>query len=72
MKNLPANSGRSKRSRQEPPLTLSPSELRSLYLLKERHVDELLAVAVDLDEAQRRLAVRLLQAMVAHRRSMLS
>lgn len=53
-------------------LSLSPAELQSLYFLKEKHVDELICAAVDLDEVQRRLALRLLQAMAAHNRSMLS
>lgn len=56
---------------QRPP-ALSPSELRSLYFLKEKHVDELILAAIELDEGQRRLALRLVKAMADHRRSMLS
>jgi hypothetical protein len=53
-------------------LSLSPAELRCLYFLKEKHVDELVCAVVDLDEGQRRLALGLVKALVAHRRSMLS
>jgi hypothetical protein len=53
-------------------ITLTPSELRALYLLRENHVQELVEVAVMLDDGQRRLALRMLKAMVEHRRSMLS
>lgn len=56
----------------EQTLSLSASELRSLYFVKEKHIDELICAAVELDAGQRRLALRLVKAMVAHRRSMLS
>jgi hypothetical protein len=56
----------------EQTLALSASELRFLYFVKEKHIDELICAAVELDEGQRRLALRLVKAMVAHRRSMLS
>jgi len=51
---------------------LTPEEWRALYLLKENHVLDVVNVASLLDEGQRRLAVRMLQAMVDHKRSMLS
>lgn len=51
---------------------LTPEEWRALYLLKENHVLDVVNVASLLDEGQRRLAVRMLQAMVEHKRSMLS
>lgn len=57
---------------RERALSLSPAELQGLYFMKEKHIDELICAAVDLDEGQRRLALRLVKAMVAHRRSMLS
>ncbi|HMB11696.1 hypothetical protein [Saliniramus sp.] len=53
-------------------IALTPCELRALYLLRENHVQELVEVAVMLDDGQRRLALRMLKAMVEHRRSMLS
>lgn len=51
---------------------LSPTDIQCLYFLKEKHVDELVYEVVNLDEGQRRLALGLVKAMVAHRRSMLS
>lgn len=51
---------------------LTPEEWRALYLLQENHVSDIVNVASLLDEGQRRLAVRMLQAMVDHKRSMLS
>ncbi len=53
-------------------ISLSAEEMRALYLLKENHVADVVNVAALLDEGQRRLAVRMLQAMVDHKRSMLS
>ena len=57
---------------RERALSLSPAELQSLYLLKEKHVDELICAAVDLDEGQRRFALNYGKAMVPHRPSKLS
>ena len=51
---------------------LTPEEWRALYLLQENHVIDIVNTASMLDEGQRRLAVRMLQAMVEHKRSMLS
>lgn len=51
---------------------LTARELRGLYLLREKHVEDIVAAAVNLDEGQRRLAVRLLEAMNEHKRSLLS
>lgn len=53
-------------------IALTPCELRALYLLRENHVQDLVEAAAMLDDGQRRLAVRMLRAMVEHRRSMLS
>lgn len=53
-------------------ITLTPGELRALYMLRENHVQDLVEVAAMLDDGQRRLALRMLKAMVEHRRSMLS
>jgi hypothetical protein len=60
-----------KRSAPEQGLAISPSELRNLYFLREKHMDSLVSAAAQLDEGQRRLAVRLIKAMTDHRRSML-
>lgn len=60
------------KSECEHSLSLSPAELQCLYFLKEKHVDELICAVVDLDEGQRCLALGLVKALVAHRRSMLS
>jgi hypothetical protein len=69
-----ASSSKSDRRKSAPDkaLAISSSELRSLYFLREKHMDELVSAAADLDEGQRRLAVRLIKAMSDHRRSMLS
>jgi hypothetical protein len=72
MKTLADRSSETKDQRVERPPTLSPSELRALYFLREKHIDELIYAAIDLDEGQRRLALRLVKAMADHRRSMLS
>lgn len=53
-------------------IALTPGELRALYLLRENHVQDLVEAAAMLDDGQRRLAIRMLRAMVEHRRSMLS
>lgn len=53
-------------------IALTPGELRALYMLRESHVQELVEVTAMLDDGQRRLALRMLKAMVEHRRSMLS
>lgn len=53
-------------------ISLTPSELRALYMLRENHVQDLIEAASVLDDGQRRLAVRMIKAMVEHRRSMLS
>lgn len=57
---------------QSADISLTPAELRALYLLRETHVQDLVEVAMMLDDGQRRLAVRMMNAMVEHRRSMLS
>jgi len=59
-------------SEQRTEITLTADELRALYLLRENHVQELAETASMLDEGQRRLAVRMMKAMVEHRRAMLS
>lgn len=51
---------------------LTARELRGLYLMRERHVEDIVAAAADLDEGQRRLALRLIEAMAEHKRSLLS
>lgn len=53
-------------------ISLTPGELRALYMLRENHVQEMVEVTAMLDDGQRRLALRMLKAMVEHRRSMLS
>ncbi len=53
-------------------ISLTPGELRALYMLRENHVQDLVEAAAMLDDGQRRLAVRMIKAMVEHRRSMLS
>ncbi|MCC5980044.1 MAG: hypothetical protein JJU21_18450 [Salinarimonas sp.] len=53
-------------------ISLTSDELRALYLLRENHVQDLVEVATMLDDGQRRLALRMLKAMLEHRRSMLS
>ena len=57
---------------KRPDISLTPAELRALYLLREAHVQDLVEVAAMLDDGQRRLAVRMMYAMVEHHRSMLS
>ncbi|MGY6643996.1 MAG: hypothetical protein ACXIVD_02150 [Salinarimonas sp.] len=53
-------------------IALTPGELRALYMLRENDVQEMVEVTVMLDDGQRRLALRMLKAMVEHRRAMLS
>jgi len=72
MKSLVSHGDKAKQPDCERSLSLSPTEIQCLYFLKEKHVDELICAVVDLDEGQRRLALGLVKAMVAHRRSMLS
>jgi hypothetical protein len=54
------------------PLKLTPRDMRSLYFLREPYVDQIVDTAVMLDEHDRKLAVRMLQALIEHRRSSLS
>ncbi|TVR09409.1 MAG: hypothetical protein EA385_07090 [Salinarimonadaceae bacterium] len=60
------------RTKTPPPLALCARELRGLYLLREPHVEDIVAAAANLDESQRRLALRLIEAMNDHKRSLLS
>lgn len=59
-----------KKKRRE--LQLSAQELRGLYYLKERYVEDILETAVTLDETERKLALKMLRAIIDHRRSLLS
>lgn len=54
------------------PLKLSPRDMRSLYFIREPYVDQIVDAAAMLDEAERKLAVRILQTLLEHRRSSLS
>lgn len=51
---------------------LSAQELRGLYYLKERYVEDILETTITLDEQERKLALKMLRAIVDHRRSLLS
>lgn len=51
---------------------LTARELRGLYLMREKHVEDIVSAAAELDEGQRRLALRLIEAMTEHKRSLLS
>ncbi|MCG6122747.1 MAG: hypothetical protein MEP57_08570 [Microvirga sp.] len=55
-----------------PKPALTARELRSLYLMREAHVEDIVSAACNLDEGQRRLALRLIEAMSEHKRAMLS
>lgn len=59
-------------SRKTRELRLSAEEVRGLYYLKERHVNDILDAAVNLDETERKLALDMLRAMIEHRRKSLS
>ncbi|WP_372421563.1 hypothetical protein [Salinarimonas chemoclinalis] len=56
----------------EGPLELSPRDVRSLYFVREPYVDQIVDTAVMLTEAERKLALRLLEAVLEHRRASLS
>lgn len=53
-------------------ITLSAREVRCLYFMKESYVEELVESAAMLDETDRKLALKLVNAMLEHRRSLLS
>lgn len=59
-----------KKKRRE--VQLSAQEVRGLYYLKERYVEDILGAAILLDEQERKLALRLLNSIVEHRRNQLS
>ncbi|MGP9821011.1 hypothetical protein ACTZWW_13425 [Salinarimonas sp. NSM] len=54
------------------PLELSPRDVRSLYFVREPYVDQIVDTAVMLTEAERKLALRLIEAVLEHRRASLS
>lgn len=56
----------------EGPLELSPRDVRSLYFVREPYVDQIVDTAVMLTEAERKLALRLIEAVLEHRRASLS
>lgn len=53
-------------------LKLTPRDMRSLYFLREPYMDQIVDAAVMLDEHDRKLAARMLQALIEHRRNSLS
>jgi hypothetical protein len=59
-----------KKKRRE--VRLSAQEVRGLYYMKERYVEDILETAVTLDEQERKLALKMLRAIADHRRSLLS
>lgn len=53
-------------------ITLSPREVRGLYFIKEPYVEEIVEAAAMLDESDRKLVIKLVNAMLDHRRSQMS
>lgn len=53
-------------------LKLTPRDMRSLYFLREPYMDKIVDAAAMLDEHDRKLAARMLQTLIEHRRSSLS
>ena len=53
-------------------IALSPNEIRMLFLVREKHMERIVDLAVGLDESNRRLALKMLEAMSEHRRAQLS
>ncbi|MGJ3264772.1 MAG: hypothetical protein ACFE0R_16205 [Salinarimonas sp.] len=60
-----------KKARQ-PHVKLSPQEVRGLYYLKERHVEDIIEAAVRLEEQERKLVLSMMDTLLTHRRSRLS
>lgn len=61
--------GTKKKNRE---VRLSAQEVRGLYYLKERHVEDILDSAILLDEQERKLVLRMIKALIEHRRNLLS